>query len=109
MTENDNNIKNQASIWLWIDAITLVEKSSSDWYWTKSGKKISFSLDWVEGNPSGSGQFCLAVGKATLKTKFAFNDGNCGSSFKFVCQRVEYLYPSRKASKYRRNYSIDDL
>ncbi|KAL7036614.1 hypothetical protein ACKWTF_008871 [Chironomus riparius] len=108
MTENDTNIKSLTAVWLWIDAITLVEKSTNDWYWTKSGKKISFSLDWIDGNPSGNGQFCLVVGKANINTKFAFNDGNCGSSFKFVCQRIDYSHSCRKSIKKKSQFSIED-
>lgn len=108
MTENDSNIKNLNLIWLWVDAITLVEKSTSDWYWTNSGKKISFPIDWSDGDPSGNGQFCLVAGKATIHTKFAFNDGNCGNSFRFVCHRVDFTYSSRKVSRHRRHFLIED-
>jgi hypothetical protein len=108
MTENESNIKILNEIWLWVDAVTLSDKSTSDWYWTKSGKKISFPIDWSPGNPGGNGQFCLVAGKPTIHTKFAFNDGNCGSSFKFVCQRIDFTYFSRKVLKHGKHFSVED-
>lgn len=91
MMDNDSTLKQLNSTWLWIDGITLTEKSTTDWYWTKTGKKISFPIDWYPGQPTGNGQFCLAVGKATINAKFAFNDGTCSGSLKFVCQRIEFF------------------
>jgi hypothetical protein len=90
MIDNESTLKQLNSTWLWIDGVTLTDKSKTDWYWTKTGKKISFPIDWYPGQPSGN-QFCLCIGKSTINSKCGFNDGICSGSFQFICQRTEFF------------------
>ncbi|KAL7036608.1 hypothetical protein ACKWTF_008865 [Chironomus riparius] len=89
MADNNSILKKLSNVWLWTDGITLTKKSTTDCYWTKTGTKISFPMDWYPGQPSGSDQYCLCVSKRSAKTKFGFNDLQCYDSYTIVCQRVE--------------------
>lgn len=88
MVDNNSVLRKMSKVWLWIDAITLTVKSTTDWYWTKTGNIISFPLDWYKGQPSGSGQYCLSISKRSATTKFGFNDLQCYDSYNIVCQRI---------------------
>jgi len=93
MCENHSYLRTLSSTWSWIDAITLTGKSTTEWYWTKSGRKISFPIPWYPGTPDTIDQYCLAIGKSSINAKFGFNDGHCYGALRFICQRIEFFMP----------------
>ncbi|XP_070509920.1 uncharacterized protein [Chironomus tepperi] len=95
MADNNSILKTLTSVWIWIDGITLTSKSTTDWYWTKTGMKVSFPMDWYPGNPSG-GQNCLAISKAAINARFGFNDVECYTPQNIICQRVELYVPNKE-------------
>lgn len=97
MAENNSILKKMTSIWLYVDAVTLTPKSTTDWYWTKTGKKISFPMDWIPGAPGSLEQLCLCISKPSLNANFGFNDIEC-SDFQrnIICQRNEFYIPKKE-------------
>lgn len=76
--------------WIFIDGMTLTPKSSTDWYWTNSGKKISYPIPWFPGQPDNynEDEQCLTISH----TNFLFNDQVCQNyPSLFVCQRIDYF------------------
>lgn len=79
-----------------IGGMALKAASLTDWYWINNGQKISFALDWNEGQPDGwttkdntwlGREKCLSI--AWHKGKLGFNDVFC-SAFKrrkFICEK----------------------
>jgi len=95
MVENYSGFRKLDSVWLWIDGIALTGKSPTDWYWTKSGKKISFPMDWYINSPGSIDQFCMCIGRATITTTSGFNDCYCYNAYKIACQRTEFFLSSK--------------
>jgi len=95
MTENHSHIKSLNSIWLWIDAISVLPKTATSWYWSKTGKKVSFPITWWTGQPDNLNKLCLAIGKSTLNQNFVFYNGYCSGNgyLRFVCQRIDFYIP----------------
>jgi len=96
IVENHQNIKALGKVWIRIDGITLSGKSTTEWFWTKSGNKIPFSLPWSPGQPDcyQSNEYCLSIGKGNANHKFGFNDVPCwNDSSSFICQKVEFMMP----------------
>ncbi|KAL7036609.1 hypothetical protein ACKWTF_008866 [Chironomus riparius] len=81
-------------LWIWLDGIALTGKSKTDWYWSKSGKKVTFPMDWYVNSPGSIDQFCLCIGRQTLTTKSGFNDCYCYDAYKIACQRIEFFLSS---------------
>ncbi|KAL7036600.1 hypothetical protein ACKWTF_008859 [Chironomus riparius] len=92
--DNNSYLRTISDTFFWIDGISLTPKSKTDWYWTKSGKKLTFSLPWALNQPDflRVDEFCLALGKSSNQ-KFGFHDGICSASISFVCQRIELYVP----------------
>ncbi|KAL7036606.1 hypothetical protein ACKWTF_008864 [Chironomus riparius] len=100
MADNNSILRKMTSVWLYLDAITLTEKSTTDWYWTKTGKKVSFPMEWYPGNPSGSGQHCLCISRSTITSNFRFNDIDCSTNPRnIICQRNEIYIPRKEESE----------
>ncbi|CAG9805254.1 unnamed protein product [Chironomus riparius] len=95
MVENHDSIKPLAVIWLWIDGISMLPKTTTSWYWGKTGRKISFPIPWLAGFPSNTDQLCLSVGKSSQNQKFGFTNGYCSGKgyLRFICQRTEFYIP----------------
>jgi len=95
MADNNSVLRAPSYIWLYIDGVALTPKSTTDWYWTKSGKKISFPIPWRSGTP-GNGdytEFCLTIGRNFPNEKFGFDDAMCDRVTRLACQRIELLIP----------------
>ncbi|CAG9805261.1 unnamed protein product [Chironomus riparius] len=83
--------QNLGSEYFYVDAIALTLKSPTDWYWTKSGKKLSFALPWGAGEPNNYNNLnetCLAL------SSIGFVDLRCTLSRLFVCQKIEFMIPN---------------
>jgi hypothetical protein len=80
-----------STVYAYVDAMALTLKSPTDWYWTKSGKKLSFALPWNSGEPNNANnnnEACLGFRKT------GFNDAPCSLTvYSFVCQRIELMVP----------------
>ena len=89
MIENHEFIKSSSFWYYHIDAMTLKPNSSTDWYWTNSGHKVSFPMTWALNQPdfAGSNEYCLSI-----VPREGFNDLPC-MNFKtsFICQRLDYF------------------
>jgi hypothetical protein len=73
-----------------IDGMTLTLKSPTDWYWTKSGKKLSFALPWRSGEPNNYNnvnEACLVLSGT------GFNDAPCSNIYSFLCQKIDLMVP----------------
>lgn len=65
---------------------TTVLKSYVDWFWTESGKKINFPMQWKKDEPNNnqnSGEYCLGLGPGP---DYQFFDSSCSNFIKFVAQ-----------------------
>ncbi|CAG9805257.1 unnamed protein product [Chironomus riparius] len=93
----DNYLKTLIDIGIFVDAMTLTLKSTTDWYWAKTGKKLSFALPWIPGEPNNSqnaNEACLQFGKRTGSAVTGFNDVPCTSTaYTFLCQKIEFSIP----------------
>jgi len=75
----------------YVDAIALTLKSPTDWYWTKSGKKLSFALPWYPGEPNNHNNLNEAC---LLFHNGGFNDAPYSFTiYSFVCQRLDFMVP----------------
>lgn len=94
MLDTSSVLRKLENVWVWTDAITLSSiASTTDWYWTRTGKKLSFPIDWYPGNPNGNNdeQGCMCIGRATLSLTFKYNDCYCYGVYKIPCQRTEFF------------------
>lgn len=74
------------------DGITATPKSSTEWYWTSSGKKVSYALPWNPGQPDYklNKEYCLAIGRVRSYNPLKFHDFPCTEDPRqFICQRKE--------------------
>ncbi|KAG5681266.1 hypothetical protein PVAND_010717 [Polypedilum vanderplanki] len=85
------NHSDSLDYWTYVGGISLKARSTKNWYWVNSGRKISFEIPFARNAPdfAGSDEWCLALGP---KATFDFNDVNCnGYEFKFICQRINFM------------------
>lgn len=87
--------KTLQSLEILVDGATPSPNLKGDWYWTRTGVKITFPLPWDVGQPSGTNniQFCLSIYKENMSKYFGFNDAFCTKPLLFSCQRVELFVP----------------
>jgi hypothetical protein len=80
-----------------IDGMTQTPNSTTEWYWTNSGKKISFSIPWHPGQPDFFGdEYCFSFMASPLANVLGFNDMRCNDYIApFVCQRIDFSIPVR--------------
>ena len=95
LIENNTEFRKLNSVWLWLDGIALTGKSKTDWYWSKSGKKVSFPMDWFVDSPGSLDQFCMCIGRHESVQKSGFNDCYCYAAYKIACQRIEFHLSSK--------------
>ncbi|KAL7036599.1 hypothetical protein ACKWTF_008858 [Chironomus riparius] len=95
MADNNSFLRSRSTYWIYIDAVTHTIKSRTDWYWTNSGKKISYAMPWRLAAPNNdyNDEYCLSFGKGSLNENFGFDDVMCNSGTPFACQRIELLIP----------------
>ncbi|KAL7036602.1 hypothetical protein ACKWTF_008861 [Chironomus riparius] len=93
MADDNSVLQTHAQAWIYIDSITQTIKSPTDWYWTKTGKKISYSIPWRVGTPDNhlGSENCLSIGRYYANEKFGFDDAMCDSKTLIACQRIEFL------------------
>ena len=92
IAENSETKKLAIPFWIFIDGMTLTPKSTTDWYWTESGEKISFSIRWASDQPDNwrGNEKCFSIGKRYPNDKFGFNDHACSNvNLPFICQRID--------------------
>lgn len=74
-----------------VDGFSSTPKSTTDWYWTNSGLKVPYNMQWLEGEPNHTEgmENCLSIGRKMQNQKIGFNDIPCYKySYKFVCQKT---------------------
>jgi len=72
-----------------MDGMTNTPLSIDNWYWTNTGKKISFTILWAEGEPNSPYESCLSF--KTPSTGIGINDTTCQYAvIPFVCQRIDF-------------------
>ena len=72
-----------------VDGIALTQESPTDWYWTNSGKKIPYDIEWADGEPNyyEAEERCLSIGIGNKKKYLGFNDYQCWSdTIPFICE-----------------------
>jgi hypothetical protein len=77
--------------WTYVDGMTPVSKSPTEWYFTRTGNKVPYTMKWaVNGNSSflddrAGVERCLTLGP---KNVYEFNDEECTNhEFPFLCER----------------------
>jgi len=99
MCINNDFIQSYGLIHIHVDGMTLIPNSTTEWYWTNSGKKISFSIPWQPGEPDfyGGDEYCFSfIAFRYLSNFLGFNVLNCkGYTAPFMCQRLDYFVPVR--------------
>lgn len=71
-----------------IDGLAMQKMSKSDWYWTNSGKKINYEMEWAPNQPNfqKQNQWCLSLDNSNYK----FNDIKCyDDNHTFMCQKIQ--------------------
>lgn len=94
MADNHSIFKSFAGVYFLIDGTTLSPASSTDWYWSKSGKKIQFPISWLSGQPDNGNisEYCFSFGRRNATEKFGFNDLRCFEViYHFVCQKMDFV------------------
>jgi len=80
-----------------VDGMTLTPRSITDWYWTRTGEKIHFTLPWRKNEPSFQGdiEYCMSLFLHEAHD-LGFNDIRCqNEALPYICQRMDYLIPVR--------------
>jgi len=69
-----------------IGGFATLPATTDDWVWIHSGNRVSFTMNWISGQPdnSGNNERCLDVWKQ--ETVVALNDDSCNNLYSFVCQ-----------------------
>lgn len=93
MADNNSILRTFTSVWLNIDGIALTLKSPTNWYWTNSGKKISYPIPWRPDAPNnhGGSEYCLTIGRYLTTGKFGFDDALCNNNDRISCQRIDFF------------------
>jgi len=82
------NVALQNGFWMFVDAMTPSPGSKNNWYWTQTGRKISFNIPWATSNPSGRHEQCLSIGRHGINNPLSFNDVPYdGYKNIFLCQK----------------------
>jgi len=97
MCENNQfiqSVSNPTRFWILVDGMTTAAPSSTEWFWTNTGKKVSFVIPWAPNQPDfyNNEEFCLAIGKDLTTPSYRFGDYPCiniGSPF--LCSRLDYM------------------
>ena len=92
MSREHEFVRLSSNVWYYIDGMTTTPHSPTDWYWTNSGNKVSFPMQWAFGQPDFAGdEYCLSIVPSE-----GFNDIACNSSvFSFFCHRLDYFSQAR--------------
>lgn len=77
--------------WVFVDGMTPVSKSPTDWYFTRTGRKVPYNMIWAQNgeksflDDSGGNERCLSLGPSNV---FEFNDLRCASNeYAFLCEK----------------------
>lgn len=94
MCEKSSLIPSEKVFYL-TDGMTVTPRSSNkdNWYWTNSGKKISYDLPWTGVQPDfyRGIEYCLSIGRVKGNDTLGFNDYTCVSGvIHFICQKVDF-------------------
>jgi len=83
---------------VFVDGMTLTPNSATDWYWTRTGEKIPFTLPWKVGEPNfafNGTEYCISV-FLQAPDNLGFNDVRCQiEETRFICQRIDAFIPVR--------------
>lgn len=79
-----------STFWMFVDGMTPAPGSNNNWYWTQTGRKVSFSIPWATSNPSGGHEQCLSIGRHGSNHPWSFNDVPYeGYKNIFLCQKTK--------------------
>jgi len=87
-------IYNDANFYM--DGMTSILRSTTEWYWTNTGNKISFPIPWLPGQPDNAtpDERCFGFRRSNANQKFGFSDFNCKTfTPHFTCQRIDLFIP----------------
>ncbi|CAG9807028.1 unnamed protein product [Chironomus riparius] len=97
MAKENSFVKSLGGVHMLVDGMTPTPNTTTEWYWTNTGTKVSFTLPWQEGEPNflNNGEYCLALSAHEVST-LGFNDFPCDVGLSpFVCQRADFYVPLR--------------
>ncbi|KAL7027489.1 hypothetical protein ACKWTF_005456 [Chironomus riparius] len=91
--ESSTYLRSLNYVWYWVDSIRV--GPTTDWYWTKSGKKISFPIPWLPYQPDNYEgiEYCLNISKLSMNAKFGYADAKCDNNSNVACQKIEFTIP----------------
>lgn len=76
-------------VWTHVAGMTKTSRSTTDWYWVKSGNIVTYVMTFVQGEPGfhSPNQWCLAIGQ------YGYADIDCYGRHeeKFLCQKVKFI------------------
>ena len=95
MCEKSSDIPSSGKFFYLTDGMTVTPRSSKkdNWFWTNSGKKISYDLPWTGIQPDFARgiEYCLTVGRVAANDTIGFNDYTCVNGMThFICQKVDF-------------------
>ena len=97
MCENNpfiQSVSNPTRFWILVDGMTTAAPSSTEWFWTNTGKKVSFVIPWAPNQPDfyNNEEFCLVIGKDLTTPSYRFGDYPCiNNGSPFLCSRLDYM------------------
>lgn len=93
LLESSTYLRSLNNAWYWVDSIRV--GPATDWYWTKTGKKISFPIPWLAYQPDNweGIEYCLNISKLTMNAKFGYADAKCSNNANVACQKIEFTVP----------------
>lgn len=74
-------------------AVTPRLTNKDNWFWTNSGKKVSYDLPWTGTQPdfARGTEYCLTIGRVGGNDTLGFNDYTCVNGIiHFICQNVDF-------------------
>ena len=98
MSKNNPFVYALWAVYICVDGMTDTSSTTTEWYWTNSGRKISYAIPWQSESPQipEGTQYCLTF-TANEPSSIGFVGIQCEiiPKWHFVCQRVDYFIPAR--------------
>ncbi|KAL7036616.1 hypothetical protein ACKWTF_008873 [Chironomus riparius] len=91
----NSNLRTAPNGYFWTDGMTVTPKSKTEWFWAKTGKKVSFPISWYPSEPNNGFdnvyEYCFVIFKHHLNENFLFGDANCNGNMNTACQKIDFI------------------
>ncbi|CAG9805263.1 unnamed protein product [Chironomus riparius] len=91
LLETNIYLRRFSGFYIWLDGLVEDPKSKTEWFWAKTGIKVSFPITWHPIEPNN--EYCLVIFRHTINEKFLFGTGECNTKRWSGCQKIDLLVP----------------